>query len=92
MKFKPHVGDAEIEKLKAGAANMVGKIPGLQSVELNKPHPSTAHRSQGFDFGLVAVFDEAETIKVFADHPVHLQQHEFRLSLCADTLAYDLEF
>ncbi|KAK4940588.1 hypothetical protein LTR10_019347 [Elasticomyces elasticus] len=73
MKFKPHVGDAEIEKLKAGAANMVGKIPGLQSVELNKPHPSTAHRSQGFDFGLVAVFDKAETIKVFADHPVHLQ-------------------
>lgn len=73
MKLKPHVGASELEKLKAGAANMIGKIPGLQSIEMNKPHPSTAHRSQGFNYALVAVFDNAETIKVFAEHPVHLE-------------------
>lgn len=34
---------------------------------------STAHRSQGYDMGLVAILDKAETIKVYAEHPEHLK-------------------
>lgn len=52
---------------------MVGKIPGLQKLDLNPPDPSTAHRSQGFDMGLVAILDKPETIKSYAEHPEHLK-------------------
>ena len=52
---------------------MVGKVPGLQRLDVNSPHPSTANRSMGYDMGLVAVLDKPETIKVYAEHPEHLK-------------------
>ncbi|KIW37909.1 uncharacterized protein PV06_09888 [Exophiala oligosperma] len=51
---------------------MVGKVPGLIKMESNTPHPSTAHRGQGFNMGLVATLEKADDIKVYADHPAHL--------------------
>ncbi|KIW37910.1 uncharacterized protein PV06_09889 [Exophiala oligosperma] len=41
-------------------------------MESNTPHPSTAHRGQGFNMGLVATLEKADDIKVYADHPAHL--------------------
>jgi hypothetical protein len=52
---------------------MVGKVPGLQRLDINHPDPSTAHRTQGYDMGLVAVLDKPETIKTYAEHPEHLK-------------------
>ena len=52
---------------------MVGKIPGLVKLEVNKPLPSTAHRGQGFDMGLVAVLEKADDVAVYAKHPAHLE-------------------
>lgn len=52
---------------------MVGQIPGLLKLEVNKPLPSTAHRGQGFDMGLVAILEKADDVKVYAEHPVHLE-------------------
>ncbi|RMZ77325.1 hypothetical protein DV737_g4409, partial [Chaetothyriales sp. CBS 132003] len=52
---------------------MVGQVPGLQRVEVGPPHASTAHRSKGFNLGLVAVLDDADSIKVYAEHPAHLE-------------------
>jgi len=52
---------------------MVGHIPGLLKLEFNKPLPSTAHRGQGFDMGLVATLEKEDDVKVYAEHPVHLE-------------------
>ncbi|EXJ81651.1 hypothetical protein A1O1_07716 [Capronia coronata CBS 617.96] len=71
---------------------MVGQIPGLLKLEANAPLASTAHRSQGYNMGLVAVLEKADDVKVYADHPAHLVVQKYREELCTDTLAYDLEY
>lgn len=52
---------------------MVGKIPGLRKLDVNTPLPSTAARGQGFNMGLVAILDKADDVKVYAEHPAHLE-------------------
>lgn len=52
---------------------MVGQVPGLTKLEVNTPLASTAHRGQGFNMGLVAVLEKADDVKVYAEHPAHLE-------------------
>ena len=52
---------------------MVGQVPGLSKLEVNTPLASTASRGQGFNMGIVATLDKAETVKVYAEHPAHLE-------------------
>jgi len=92
FKLKPNISPSIISEFKATASSMVGKIPGLQRIDIGPPHSSTAHRTLGYDMGLVAVLDKPETIKVYAEHPEHLKVHKLRGDLCTETLAYDLEF
>ncbi|OAP60692.1 hypothetical protein AYL99_05694 [Fonsecaea erecta] len=92
FKLKPGVTGAQVAAWGAQAKAMVGQIPGLRKLEINTPLPSTAHRGQGFNCGLVAILDKAEDVKVYAEHPAHLEVHKFREELCDDTLAYDLEY
>lgn len=73
FELKAGVSPAVLAEWKQLAQSMVGKIPGLIRVDLNPPHPSTAHRAQGFDMGLVAILDKPETLKVYAEHPAHLE-------------------
>ncbi|OAG39982.1 hypothetical protein AYO21_05855 [Fonsecaea monophora] len=92
FKLKPGVTPVQLSNLGVKARAMVGQVPGLRKLEVNTPLPSTAHRSQGFNCGLVAILDKAEDVKVYAEHPAHLEVHKLREELCDDTLAYDLEF
>lgn len=62
---------------------MVGKIPGLQKLDVGPPHPTSSHRAQGYDMGFVAILDEPETIKVYAEHPAHLEYVSLSLILFA---------
>ena len=64
---------ADVQEFKQTAKDLVGKIPGLQRLDVGSPHVSTAHRSQGYNMGLVAILDKPETIKVYAEHPEHLK-------------------
>ena len=63
----------QLAAFRTAAENMVGKVPGLQRIDIGPPHAISAMRAQGFDMGLVAVLDKAETIKVYAEHPEHLK-------------------
>ncbi|OAP54579.1 hypothetical protein AYL99_11027 [Fonsecaea erecta] len=92
FKLKPNVKESEIDELKEALTGMVGKVPGLIRADIAPPHISTAHRSQGFNMGLVAVLDGPETIKTYGEHPEHQKVHKIREALCDDTLAYDLEY
>ena len=51
---------------------MVGKIPGLERIDLNVPDPISAARAKGYNMGLVAILDKPETITVYAQHPAHM--------------------
>ncbi|KAL2430567.1 hypothetical protein ABEF95_011148 [Exophiala dermatitidis] len=92
FKLKPGVTPAQLSEWTTQAKAMVGQIPGLIKLEANSPLASTAHRSQGYNMGLVAILEKAEDVKVYAEHPAHLAVHKYREELCTDTLAYDLEY
>ncbi|EXJ58526.1 hypothetical protein A1O7_05952 [Cladophialophora yegresii CBS 114405] len=92
FKLKPGVTPAQLAAWTAKAKGMVGQIPGLTKLEVNTPLPSTASRGQGFNMGLVAILEKADDVKVYAEHPAHLEVHKFREELADDTLAYDLEY
>ncbi|KAL7919627.1 hypothetical protein ACQKWADRAFT_300654 [Trichoderma austrokoningii] len=92
FKLKPNVSSSETDQLKQAIKDMEGKVPGLIRVDIEPPHISTAHRSQGYNMGLVAVLDSAETIQTYSEHPEHQKVHRLRESLCDGTLAFDLEY
>ena len=73
FRLKPHVTATQMTEFGKAAQSMVGKVPGLLRLDPGPPHPSTAARGKGFNAGLVAVLDKAETIKVYAEHPAHLE-------------------
>ena len=73
FKLKPGVTPAQLSAWSAKAKAMVGQVPGLTKLEVNTPLASTAHRGQGFNMGLVAVLEKADDVKVYAEHPAHLE-------------------
>ncbi|KAI1762143.1 stress responsive A/B barrel domain protein [Hypoxylon sp. FL1150] len=91
-KLNPGVTTEQSQEWQALLKDMVGKIPGLLSLEVNSPLALTAHRSLGFNLGVVSVLEKAEDLKGYATHPAHLKVQELREKLCGETLVYDLEF
>ncbi|EXJ83060.1 hypothetical protein A1O1_06678 [Capronia coronata CBS 617.96] len=73
FKLKPGTTPEQLGEWETLARGMVGKIPGLVKYEANTPLPSTAHRSQGYNMGLIAILEKAGDVKVFAEHPAHLE-------------------
>ncbi|KAL1997407.1 hypothetical protein VTN49DRAFT_847 [Thermomyces lanuginosus] len=92
FRLKEGVTQEQLAAWSAKAKAMVGKIPGLVSLETGPPLPISVPRAKGFDMGLVAVLEKKEDVEVYAGHPAHLEVHKIREELCVDTLAYDLEF
>ncbi|KAJ5937830.1 Dimeric alpha-beta barrel [Penicillium verhagenii] len=92
FRLKAGVTQSQIDTWAQTAKAMVGKIPGLVSLEANTPLPICMPRAKGFNMGLVAVLEKKEQIAEYAVHPAHMEVHKMREELCDDTLAYDLEF
>ncbi len=71
-KFRPEVADEEKamrkQAMKENLASLVGKVPGLLSLEfVESPIPSSTH-----DIALVSTLEKAEDIAVYAKHPAHV--------------------
>lgn len=71
-KFKPEIGEErkpELKKaMKENLAGLVGKVPGLLTVEfVEEPLSSSTH-----DVALVTTLEKAEDIAVYAEHPAHV--------------------
>jgi len=92
FRLKEGVTQEQLDTWAEVAKGMVGKIPGLISLEANKPLPISVPRAQGYNMGLVAVLEKKEDVATYAVHPAHLEVHKFREELTEETLAYDLEF
>ncbi|KAH8698388.1 stress responsive A/B barrel domain protein [Talaromyces proteolyticus] len=92
FRLKPGVTQSQITNWAQIAKDMVGKIPGLVSLQANQPLPISVPRAKGFNMGIVAVLEKPEDLQVYATHPAHLEVQTLREELCEDTLAYDLEF
>ncbi|KAF2160147.1 hypothetical protein M409DRAFT_29442 [Zasmidium cellare ATCC 36951] len=91
MKLKPSITPSQITAWSTKGAVMVGQIPGLLKWNSGPPLEITKHRTQGFDYGLVAVLEKAGDVQVYAEHPAHKEVQVLRLALCTETIAYDVE-
>lgn len=71
-KFKPEIEEErkpELKKaMKENLEGLVGKVPGLLTVEfVEEPLSSSTH-----DVALVTTLEKAEDISVYATHPAHV--------------------
>ncbi len=71
--FKPEIEENKKEDLmkamKAELEGLVGKVPGLLTVEfVSKPIPSSTH-----EIALVTTLEKAEDIAAYAVHPEHVR-------------------
>lgn len=73
FRLKQGVTPAQLQTWSHTTKSMVGKIPGLVSMQTNPPLPISVPRAKGFDMGLVAVLESAEHVKGYAEHPAHLE-------------------
>ena len=70
--FKPEIPESEKETIKkemeVNLQGLVGKVPGLLSVEfVSSPISSSTH-----DIALVTTLEKAEDIAIYAKHPAHV--------------------
>jgi len=68
MKFKPAVSDSEIDELKALLDGLPDKIDEIQSYDFGR---DTLRSDRSYDFALVSVFANLDTLKHYQVHPAH---------------------
>ncbi|KAF3392117.1 hypothetical protein DPV78_010372 [Talaromyces pinophilus] len=90
--LKPEVTDTQISEWSSMAKSQLGQVPGLISIEANKPLPVSVSRTKGYDMALVAVLEGPEFVEGYAKFAAQSQAQTFREQLFDDTIAYDLQF
>lgn len=61
--------DAQAAEMRAALEPLVGKIPGLRSLQL---HRNALNHEANWDVTLVSLHDDAEALAAYAVHPDHL--------------------
>uniref|UniRef100_A0A093UTZ1 Stress-response A/B barrel domain-containing protein n=1 Tax=Talaromyces marneffei PM1 TaxID=1077442 RepID=A0A093UTZ1_TALMA len=89
--LKPEVTDTQIAEWSAMAKSQLGQVPGLLSIEANKPLPVSVSLTKGYDMALVAVLEGPEFVEGYSKYAAS-QAQAFRERLFDDTIAFDLQF
>lgn len=66
--WKPDIGAEQVEALRAGLADLTGRIPEIRAYSFG---PDAGVGSQNADFALVADFDDADSFRRYVVHPDH---------------------
>jgi hypothetical protein len=89
--LKPEVTETQISEWSAMAKSQLGQVPGLVSIEANKPLPVSVSLTKGYDMALVAVLEGPEFVEGYSKFAAS-QAQTFREQLFDDTIAVDLQF
>ena len=73
-----------VELIRSVLEPLVGKIPGLQHLEVRQAY-------QGLDYALYSEFDSKEALSSYAVHPLHLAAKEQFHHLLASRYSADYE-
>lgn len=68
MKFKPEVSENEIDELEALLDGLPDKIDEIQSYDFGR---DVVRSERSYDFALVSVFANRDTLKHYQEHPAH---------------------
>ncbi len=88
LKFKAGVSDAEVTDLEENFDALPEKITEIQSYEFGR---DVVGSQRSYDFALVAVFANLETLRQYQDHPAHCAVVRKLKKMCAEILAVDFE-
>jgi len=88
MKFKPEVTDGEIAELEEALDDLPNYITEIHSYEFGR---DIVRSDRSYDFALVAMFANLETLQRYQEHPRHLKVLEKIRALVAEVAAVDFE-
>ena len=88
MKFKPEVTDDAIDELVALLDRLPDRIDEIQSYDFGR---DVVRSERSYDFALVSVFANLDTLKRYQVHPDHQVVVKKLGSMCADIVAVDYE-
>ncbi|NLI33508.1 MAG: Dabb family protein [Deltaproteobacteria bacterium] len=89
MKFRKGVTEPEIEDLEKGLAALPGKIAEIRGYDFGR---DVLHTERSYDFALVSVFDDLDSMKRYQVHPDHQLVVGKVKSLSESILAVDFNY
>lgn len=88
MKFKEGATEAQIAEIEAGLEALPEKIVEIQSYEFGR---DVVRSERSYDFALVSVFANLDTLRHYQTHPEHVKVVEKIRAACDDLRAVDYE-
>jgi len=88
MKFKSGVTDDQITDLEASFEELPEKIIEIQSYEFGR---DVIRSERSYDFALVSIFANLDTLKHYQTHPAHLVVVQKLQAMCEQIIAVDFE-
>jgi len=90
FQFHPHVSTEQIDNCFREMQGMIGKIPGLLSME-NGPYESAEGLNDGFTHGFIMTFDTAESRDAYLPHPEHERVKDIVVPCLSKVVVFDFE-
>ena len=87
-KFKPGVGQADIEELERMLDDLPNKVTEIHTYEFGQ---DLTHSAKSYDFAIVALFANLETLDRYQTHPQHLPVVKKIHEICDDVVTADFE-
>lgn len=88
LKFKPEVRDADIEELAKSLDELPNKIKEIHTYEFGR---DLMHSEKSYDFALVSLFANQETLQRYLQHRYHLPVVKKIQELCDNVITVDFE-
>jgi hypothetical protein len=90
FQFKTDVTDEQIDHCFSTMQDMVGKIPGLLSME-HGPYKSDEGLNEEFTHGFIMTFDSPESRDAYLPHPIHEEVKEVVVPCLERVVVFDFD-
>jgi hypothetical protein len=90
FQFLPDITPSQIDEAFSELVGMVGKIPGLLSIE-HGPYKSDEGLNDAFTHGFIMTFDTAKSRDEYLPHPEHVRVREIVAPRLSRLVVFDFE-
>jgi Stress responsive A/B Barrel Domain len=90
FQFHPEISNAQIEYCFREMQGMIGKIPGLLSME-HGSYESAEGLNDGFTHGFIMTFDTAGSRDAYLPHPEHERAKDIVVPCLSKVVVFDFE-
>ena len=89
LKFKKDANETGIGELEKKLGALPGVIPEIKSYKFGR---DIVRSERSYDFALVSVFKDTESLKIYQVHPKHLEVLQKVKELCDSVIVADFVF